>query len=92
LHQSVAMTKTNPGGKVESERRSATVSADMARPRSTSTLMPSGMRHRQARSFSSPVSRHRQVGRRSDDQLVEKSCNFNRQWRRGRDCPYATKN
>jgi hypothetical protein len=46
------MTRIKPGGKSESDRRSATVSAVTARPRSTSTLMSSGTRPRHARSWS----------------------------------------
>jgi hypothetical protein len=46
------MTKIKPGGKSESERRSATISAVTVRPRSTSTLMSSGTRPRHARNWS----------------------------------------
>ena len=49
---SLFMTRIKPGGKSESSRKSATVSALTARPRSTSTLMSSGTRPRHARSWS----------------------------------------
>jgi hypothetical protein len=49
---SLLMTRIKPGGKSESSRKSATVSALTARPRSTSTLMSSGTRPRHARSWS----------------------------------------
>ena len=49
---SLSMTRIKPGGKSESDRRSATVSAVTARPRSTLTLMSSGTRPRHARNWS----------------------------------------
>ena len=46
------MTKIKPDGRSESERRSATLSAVTARPRSTSTLISPDTRPRHARSWS----------------------------------------
>ena len=54
-------TKTKPGGKADSERRSATVSALTATPRSTSTLTSSGMRPRHARRWSKLCSLYRML-------------------------------